>query len=63
MVIFFCFLMADIYVSKSKSDENMQDYTQQKNVAAWGFLLIDEIVYLVSQCHVQKKLRNLSYFF
>ena len=27
-----------------------------KNVGAWGFLLIDEKMYLVSHCHVKKLL-------
>ena len=53
--------MADVYVWKSKSVKNMQDYTQKK-FGAWGFLLMDERMYLVSHCHVKKLLQNLSYF-
>ena len=30
---------------------------------AFGFLLMDEKVYLVSQCHVKKITVKLSYFF
>ena len=49
--------MADVNVWKSKSVQNMQEYTQ-KNVGPWGFLLIDEKMYVVSHCHVKKLLWN-----
>ena len=47
--------MADVYVSKSKRDKNMKD-NAHNFFGAWGFLLIDVKVYLVSQCHVKKLL-------
>ena len=40
----------------------MQDNTQIF-FGAWGFLLIDDILYLVRNCHVRKLLWNMSYFF
>ena len=50
------FLMADIHFFKSKRVKNMQDYTHQKKLGAWKFLLIDEKMYLISHCHEKKLL-------
>ena len=33
-----------------------------KKIGAWGFLLMDDKMYLFSHCHVKKMLQNLSYF-
>ena len=55
------FLMADVYVWNIKRVKNMQFYTLKK-FGAWVFLLIDEKIYLVSNCHVKKLLWNLSFF-
>ena len=40
----------------------MQDYTHNF-FGTWGFLLIEEKVYLVSHCHVKKALKIVIFFF
>ena len=58
-VIFLFLFMSDIYVFKSKRDENMQDNTKDF-FGALGFLFIDEKVYLVSQSFSLKNIKNMN---